>query len=480
MVFPHRRRSGHRKTGERATMLLSFRVENHRSIRDEQQLLLTPVYDDARPQEADWEASTVAGIFGANASGKSNLLDALALMRDTVRWSMSDNEPGAGMRRHAFFLDEESPGEPSAFVIDLKLGGVRYTYGFSIDDDRVVDEWLYGYPQQRKRIYFERQGENFTFGDRAQARLRHIGALTGQNVLFLTVAARAGHKAVQPVYRWFSESLVFAEERRPEPPSWLRGGEASEERLRSLGDLLKSADTGIRSIELQEDGNRTPFRSLRSTGSVGHSLRPDESHRADRSLFVGAFHGGKTAFLSQLADSLSPGSTLLFHHEGTAVERPLMWEEESLGTRALAVLGFEAQRVLETGGVLVVDEIDASLHPYLSARVIALFQDEGQNPAGAQLIFTSHDAALLGRVRGEEVLKRDHIWFVDKDEEGRTSLYPLSDFKPRGDDNRARRYLTGRYGAVPEVDDELFRDALARREPRGTTEAVDGKKESAR
>jgi AAA15 family ATPase/GTPase len=144
--------------------------------------------------------------------------------------------------------------------------------------------------------------------------------------------------------------------------------------------------------------------------------------------------------------------------------RPLGWEGESLGTRALAAVGFEAQRVLESGGVLVVDEIDASLHPYLSARIIALFQDEEQNPKGAQLIFTSHDAALLGRVRGEEVLKRDHIWFVAKDGEGSTSLYPLSDFKPRADDNRARRYLTGRYGAVPDVDDELFRDALRRRE----------------
>ncbi|MFJ9555651.1 ATP/GTP-binding protein [Nocardiopsis sp. NPDC101807] len=449
-------------------MLLSFRVENHKSIRDEQQLLLTPVYDDARPEKAGWEASTVAGVFGANASGKSNLLDALALMRDTVRWSMSDNEPGAGMRRHAFSLDGESTNEPSSFVVDLKIDRVRYTYGFSIDDDHVAEEWLYGYPQQRKRIYFERLGEDFTFGDRAQARLRHIAALTGRNVLFLTVAARAELKVLQTVYRWFSESLVFAEERRPEPPSWLNGGEASDERLRSLGDLLKSADTGIRSIEMQEDGDYAPTRPSRSgTGSVRRRLRLDEAHRAAPPLVVGPTTVGKTktsSFLIHLADSTAPGPALLFHHEGTAPDRPLRWEEESRGTRALAALGFEAQRVLETGGVLVVDEIDASLHPYLSARVISLFQDEEQNPAGAQLVFTSHDAALLGRVRGAEVLKRDHIWFVDKDGEGRTSLYPLSDFKPRGDDNRARRYLTGRYGAVPDVDDELFREALARRE----------------
>lgn len=410
-------------------MLLSFRVENHKSIRDQQQLLLTPVYDDARPRTADWEASTVAGIFGANASGKSNLLDALAHMRDTVRWSMRDNEPGAGMRREPFALSRQARGEGSSFVVDLQIDGVRHTYGFAMDDRRVTEEWLYSYPKQRKRVVFERDGSDFDFGERPRAKLRQVAEITGENVLFLTVAARASNAVVEPVYRWFSDSLVFAEERRPGHPSWLSGGSVSQGSLSALGDLLRSADTGIRSVELEEG----PLRD--------DPARPE-------SAFL---HGAQSR-------------TLLFHHQGEDVDRPLRWEKESLGTRALAVLGFEVQRVLETGGVLVVDEIDASLHPYLSARVISLFQDEEQNPAGAQLVFTSHDAALLGRVRGTEVLKRDHIWFVDKDDEGRTTLYPLSDFKPRGDDNRARRYLTGRYGAVPDVDDELFREALARRE----------------
>lgn len=95
-------------------------------------------------------------------------------------------------------------------------------------------------------------------------------------------------------------------------------------------------------------------------------------------------------------------------------------------------------------------------NPYPSARVIALFQDGEQNPHGAQPIFTSHDAALLGQIRGEEVLERDHLWFVDKDAQGQSTLYPLSDFKLRGDDNRARRFLAGRYGAVPDVDASSF------------------------
>lgn len=427
-------------------MLLSFRVGNHKSIRDEQQLLLTPAYDDATPEAAEWEALTVAGVFGANASGKSNVLDALGYMRETVRWSMRDNEPGGGMRREPFALSTEATEEPSTFVVDLMLSGVRHTYGFAVDDDRVVEEWLYSYPRRRKRVVFERDEEGLTFGEAAPVKLRRVEDLLGPNVLFLTVAARASNEEVEPVYQWFSESLGFADERTSDRPRWLRENLISEEDVRLLGDMLASADTGIRTLELQKGYGGTDAGELRAQASA--AARKRAGHPGG--------HPGQSA--------LFPAeSNLLFHHLEDSRGPGFDWKQESLGTRAFVMMAYEARRVLRAGGMLVVDEIDTSLHPYLSARIISLFQDEEQNPHGAQLLFTSHDAALLGRVRGEEALKRDHIWFVAKDEQGGSTLYPLSDFKPRGDDNRARRYLTGRYGAVPDVDDELFQEALRRR-----------------
>ncbi|MFY7065316.1 AAA family ATPase [Nocardiopsis changdeensis] len=467
-------------------MLLSFRVENHKSIREEQQLLLTPVYEDARPRTADWEAVTVAGIFGANASGKSNLLDALALMRNTVRWSMRDNEPGGGMPRYPFAFEAEARKEPSAFVVDLVLDRVRYTYGFAIDDERVVEEWLYSYPKRRKRVVFEREGDAFSFGEQASAKLRQVESITAENTLFLTVAARASNAEVEPVYHWFSRSLVFASERRGDLPSWLGAGSVSEDSLESLARLLGSAGTGVQAIELAErPTNRAAFRtvtvekargSAEGEGGSGGDRPSAPSVEPDMDEFL----HGRISMDSQtrrlLLETLrrswtkpggprfaSSGETLLFHHSGSDGTCPLNWDQESSGTRTLATLGFEAQRVLESGGVLAVDEIDASLHPYLSAALIALFRDEQRNPEGAQMVFTSHDAALLGDIRGEEVLQRDHVWFVEKDERSRTSLFSLSDFKPRSDENRARRYLVGRYGAVPDVNDELFREALRRR-----------------
>lgn len=442
-------------------MLLSFRMENHKSVRDEQQLLLTPAYEDARPENADWEASTVAGVFGANASGKSNVLDALVYMRHTVRWSMNNSEPGGGVARTPFALSAEARSEPSTYVVDLMIDGVRHTYGFAVDDTEVVEEWLYRYPKRRKRVVFERDEDGFSFGEENRSKLRQVEQLTGANVLFLTVAARTGSDEVAPVYRWFSEALVFAEERRAEAPWWLRGDDVPEKHLERLSALLSSADTGVHSVELQTPDQIEEESSSRVEDhfqNLPAALKglPSEALGEKRQV-----HSVKRVFRSSVP-------MLTFRHGVDEDVRPLRWNEESRGTKALATLGYQAQRALDSGGVLVVDEIDASLHPYLSARIISLFRDETENPHGAQLLFTSHDAALLGRIRGEEVLKRDHIWFVDKGEQGRTELYPLSDFKPRGDDNRSRRYLTGRYGAVPDVDDEFFREALSRREPEAT------------
>lgn len=137
------------------------------------------------------------------------------------------------------------------------------------------------------------------------------------------------------------------------------------------------------------------------------------------------------------------------------------------GHQGAAGAGPRFLSVLDRGGTLIVDEIDSSLHPLLTTQLIKLFQEPDTNPRGAQLVFTSHDASLLGRVDGEDILKRDQVWFVEKDKYGETRLFALSEFKPRAGENHERRYLGGSYGGVPFIDESLAKALATRGEQNG-------------
>lgn len=436
-------------------MLLSFRVTNHRSIRDEQQLGLTPVYDADRPEGTDWQAVPVVALFGANASGKSNVVDALRFMARMVRASHRDAEPGGGIERYPFALDQEGLTEPSWYVVDLLLRGVRHTYGFSVDSEQVLDEWLYSYPRGRRRKVFHRTGDEIEFGDKAPKReLDVIKNITEPNALFISVAARSKQEAVQPVYTWFSGSVLFrAGGARPYgvSPASMKLLE-DPERAPAVVELLRAADLGIENagverVEVMEDYlpvTRRLRETLRRGGDGQATLFGDEMPAASR----GAVKEVSRVWVEQRG-------------RNGAVRLDL--RDQSEGTRIILDYAGPVLKAIERGGLLVVDEVDASLHPRLTAHLIRLFQEPETNPRGAQLLLTTHDASLLGRSGGEDILKRDQVWFVEKDEHGETTLFPLSDFRPRQEENRERRYLGGSYGAVPFLNDERFTAAVVAR-----------------
>ncbi|MFC9843966.1 ATP/GTP-binding protein [Streptomyces sp. NPDC060223] len=439
-------------------MLLSFRVANHRSIKEEQQLLLGPVYEVDRPEGTEWQAVPVAAVFGANAAGKSNVVDALRYMADMVRSSHRDAEPGAGIRRSPFALDGECRSEPSWFVVDLSLDGVRHTYGFSLDDDRVIDEWLYSYPHGRKRIVFQRSGEDFTFGD-AQPRkeLELVRKITEPNSLFMSVAARSRQDAFRPVYAWFTGGLRFRSGAQGD--LLFRVSAAGKlltdpARIPGVVGLLKAADLGIENVGVERV-------AIDDLSPLGRTYRLAE-----------AISDNSSDSASGMPRAMRREVTRVWvEQRGRHGPVRLGLEDQSAGTKALLAYAGSVLEVLERGGLLVVDEIDSSLHPRLTAHLIKLFQEEATNPRGAQLLLTTHDASLLGRSGGEDILKRDQVWFVEKDGYGETTLFPLSDFKPRTEENRERRYLGGSYGAVPLLNEELFAAAVAVREGTGGEDA---------
>lgn len=418
-------------------MLLNFRAANHRSLRDEQQLQLHAVYDADRPPGTDWQAVPVAGIFGANAAGKSNVVDALRYMARMVVSSHNIAEPDGGVLREPFRLDREAAADPSWFVVDLHLSGVRHTYGFSVDDDAVLQEWLYDYPHGRRRIIFERDGEEVVPGDSQAAReLKVIANVTEPNVLFLSMAARSRQPDFRPVYDWFSTGLNFSSGTSPRLSRQTARLLEEADRAPFLLDLLRASDLGIEDfgVERVEAEEAPRWATMRS--GAGWIVRTDTGH-VELRPWVG--HRGRDGIVR------------------------MSLQEESAGTRALIHQAARLDRTLLRGGTLVIDEVDSSLHPRLTAALIALFQDKATNPHGGQLLFTSHDATLLGRREGEDILRRDQVWFAEKDRYGETSLVPLSDFKPRQDENRERRYLGGSYGGVPLIDDSFAAAVAASR-----------------
>lgn len=446
------------------SVLLSFRVANHRSIREEQQLRLAPVYEADRPEGTVREAVPVAAIFGANAAGKSNVVDALQFMADMVRSSHRDAEPGGGIQHFPFALDPDGFDEPSWYVVDLLLDGVRHTYGFSIDNDQVLDEWLYSYPHGRKRMVFQRSGEDIAFGDSLPKReLELVKNITEANILFLSVAARSKQMAVLPVYFWFQDALAFR--------SGGRRARASVESLRLLRDrerapavveLLRAADLGIENVGVERAEAGDPY----GTSVVIRRNKPQALPDQD-SLF-------EAEAAAQKPTATRSAMRVWVEQRGRKGVMRLGLHEQSEGTRMLLEYAAPVLRTLDLGGTLVVDEVDSSLHPRLTAHLIRLFQDPATNRHGAQLLLTTHDASLLGRSGGEDILKRDQVWFVEKDEYGETALFPLSDFKPRQEENRERRYLGGSYGAVPFLSDERFEAAVA---ARGRASRDEGTKE---
>ena len=396
-------------------MLLGFRVANALSFRDEQRLSLvaTELNDgSARPtgiRERGKEISAVpvVALYGANASGKTNVLAALRQMRAAVlgslRW-FSDQNP---VRRVAFALDPTLREEPSFYEIEIVLtDGVRYTYGFEIDDDRVRGEWLHAYPKGRKQIWFDREDDKVDFpGEGLRGEKLELARRTRPDALFLSVAAQFNHEQLLPIFNWFRDNL------------WL---------------ISPEMDRGQRE-------NFTRDRVLRDSGF---------RERITRVLQVADL--GITGFDEK---ALSQGEIRLLHRAGTR-ETPLDFGVESLGTRLWFGLVGALMAAFDAGTTVLVDELDSSLHPTMSAEVVHMFSDSEANTRGAQMLFTTHDVTLLNTLLGDDrVLDRDTVWLAEKDAEGATEIYPLTSLRPppRKDDNLSRKYLLGSYGGVPRL-----------------------------
>ncbi|MFE0423114.1 ATP/GTP-binding protein [Streptomyces sp. NPDC058953] len=424
-------------------MLLRFQVTNHASLRDEQELSL--VASDRHPERAEQEltrgghrAVPVAAVYGTNASGKSNVIDAIRWMRRAVLSSFRRWDPSGGVPRRPFALRRDAADWPTSFTMDFALNGVRHEYGFSVDDDRVTEEWLYCYPERKANRLYERKGDEVAFGRSLTGRKKVISELLRPNSLYLSVAAAQGHDQLGEVFRWFQSGLMLATDlnfrSRLDQTVQLLLRDREQNEPGPVAHLLSFADLGVSGLEVME---------------------PDERLMEDYRRVTEAM---RDVLGERVRVEAPPGPVRVEHRTEEGVF-PLDLAEESSGTRTWIGLMGPVLTALTQGAVLCVDELDARLHPYLVDALVGMFQSPEINRNGAQLIFSTHEAALLGRnVRTE--IYRDQVWFTEKDPDTlATRLFPLTEFHVRDPlDNTEKRYLAGRYGAIPFLDDDVMRE----------------------
>ena len=424
-------------------MLIDFRAENYRSLRDEQVLTMeagrSGAESDLRPRRVPGHSESllpIAVLYGANASGKSNVLGALGFMRDAIVDSHRTWSPDEGVPRDPFAWGPKKI-EPSMFEVSLLIDMVRYEYGFLVSDDCVVEEWLHAWPNGKKQLWFERDANSFKFGDNLKGENKLIQEVTRSNALFLSTAVQLKHQQLQPIFSWFRQlqTINMVRSRGPRFPTAGSSAEFWLSRLLDEGDLQRQ--TSFLPEEASKNSLLDGFRCLLQASDIGIvdlkivKDEPEESGEYSRSSKRGRIH---------------------LKHQGPA-DAWLPLEEESKGTRTLFRIAFPILRAIQMGGTLLIDELEASLHPALAQKIVRQFNDPVTNPRNAQLIFTTHDTSLLGTTLGEPALRRDQVWLTEKDDEGATVLYPLSDYKPRKAENLERGYLQGRYGAIPFLGD---------------------------
>ena len=426
-------------------MLVEFNVANFRSILTRQTLaLVANATDDHLSGNFEPAGQDVDGvlrsavIYGPNAGGKSNLLRALQTLQILVTNSAVATQEGQVLPVAPFLLDRASPGRPSEFgIVFIADDATRYEYFCAVTSHRVEKEWLVAYPKGRPQRWFEREfqretetydwwfGPNFK-GERAEKKVWQ--EFTRSNSLFFSTAIQLNNEQLKPAFNWMAQKLIVLTAGTNLNPflslDLLRQPEGADEFMR----FMRAADLGIERVEVREEellGQTIPGPVPGVTLQINFPPQPPGSQPpSQKVLKVFTWHK-----LNETSEGI-----------------PFDLSDESDGTRKLFEFAGGWMRALNLGATLFVDELDRSLHPYITRFLVELFHG-AENTKNAQLIFTTHDTTLLD----SNLLRRDQVWFVEKDALQSTILYPLLDYRPRKDEALERGYMKGRYGAVPMV-----------------------------
>lgn len=419
-------------------MMISFEVENFRSINQRQEVSfvassLKDRDDGIIETDAISESKVLPALlfYGANASGKSNLVKSLGAMIETIMYSQIKGSPGGKLpTRYPFLLDSSARQRPTVFEMNFILDEVRYNYGFAIFETKVSEEWLFSYPHGTQRKLFAREEMDFSFGRNLKGRNTAISDLTRDNSLFLSAAAQNGHDQLSKIYEFFASIQIET--------SLSMSGADAETRIKHEHKWVIDEEV-------------ITFLKEINTGVVGYRTKDREVSEESRDLTRKLGLAVKSVFKEidadfELLSDDDSDKVIELEHQGVGGERmhfPIYME--SAGTLRLLSALPKILGVLKTGGMVIVDELDLSLHTQAAEKLLRMFCSKQFNPHGAQILATTHDTNLLE----SECLRRDQVWFVSKDQTGSTEIYPLTDIRTRSTDNIEKGYLQGRFGATP-------------------------------
>lgn len=429
-------------------MLIRFKYKNYRSFRDENILSMeargNSEYKNCLIPYKKRGILPAAAIFGKNGGGKSNVIRAFWLGVQFVRNAQKTQHEKAEIPVRPFALNDYSENCPTCFEYEYMQNGVKYVYGFSATKNAIESEYLYAAPKGQKSEIFRREGQKFSFpanGERKKKEM--IAEAVAPNQLFFSIACVMNYQPCISAMKWFRENVHFSKDYTDIPHQLLEHAEDSN-MLKSIVLYAKQADVGIEdmSFEVRNEEISTsdalpadlPEGMLAALRQFAAALK-DSSDMAELNLKIGEI---KTSSMHRGIDK-----------NGKEGVFPLELSDESEGTRRLMSLAPGIEKVLQKGGVLVVDEIDRELHPLLVEFVISKFQSPKTNPGHAQIVFTTHDTELLNM----EILRKDQIYFTDKNKKsGVSEMFNLTELPIKTNDNIRKAYLVGKYGAIPEVD----------------------------
>lgn len=418
-------------------MLVGFTFENFASFYNNTEFAMTVSGNDSRYKELN-TFSTPHGellkscfMYGANGSGKTNFIDALAFMKYIVTAEL-DVQSRIISKPNYFLFNNASKDKPTSFSIAFIVEGILYDYGFSVLNNKIIKEYL-DKKEKRTVNVFIRNGstfENIKINSKEFKNVEHVIKNTREDVLFLSWANFCNNEMAMKIYKWFEAIQIF-----------------------DADDTNQLLSVTVNYMEEHENGKKDIVELMNKLGIPIDDFEMEiTDDKMSETLMAALKKSYKEKFKNMMNVKnidLKVKQKVYDKNWENYTMSDFGFELESAGTRKLFEIAGPIISAINNGSVVLIDEIDARLHPALVRHLVMMFNSLSQNPNNAQLICNTHDVTLL-----DEDIRRDQIYFLEKDEYGVSKLYSLCDFKGiRKDSKILKQYLLGVYGALPNIKD---------------------------